>query len=179
MVRNPSLLRSRPFPTNSPFPSIIPKPNRNISLTNHRQQFLESTFPSYTTKPTPSAIAAAAKNDEKELDKEESTHTLTTTSLSIPNTITKFLLDQTIGAAVNTLAFSLAMSAFKGANFAQAWQMSKQDFWPIMSAGWRLWPLVCALNYTVVRTVEMRSLVGNLAGVGWNVYLSLVAGAGT
>lgn len=50
------------------------------------------------------------------------------------------------------------------------------EFWPIMKAGWKLWPAVSAVNYTAVRSVEGRSLVGSVAGMGWGVYLSLVSG---
>ncbi|KAL3422270.1 Mpv17/PMP22 family protein [Phlyctema vagabunda] len=140
------------------------------------QSFLESAFPSTYVTPSPSAIAAAATNNEKELDKEEKTHELLETKLHIRNTTIKFLLDQTVGAAINTLLFSLVFAGFKGANTEQAVQIAKQDFWPMMSAGWRLWPAVSAINYTLVSTIEGRSLVGSLAGIGWSVYLSLIAG---
>jgi hypothetical protein len=86
----------------------------------------------------------------------------------------KFSLDQTIGAAVNTILFSLAIAGFKGADFAGAVQAAREEFWPIMTAGWKLWPLVSAVNYTLVKSVEGRSLLGSLAGMGWGVYLSLV-----
>lgn len=56
--------------------------------------------------------------------------------------------------------------------------IARQDFWGLMKAGWKLWPAVSMLNFTVVRSVTARQLVGNLAGMGWNVYLSLVAGGG-
>ena len=42
-------------------------------------------------------------------------------------------------------------------------------------AGFKLWPFVSALNFTVVPT-EKRLLVGSLFGVIWAVYLSLVSG---
>jgi len=58
----------------------------------------------------------------------------------------------------------------------QAVQLTQQDFWPLMSAAWKLWPLVSAVNFTVVKSVETRNLVGSLAGMAWNVYLSLCAG---
>lgn len=56
--------------------------------------------------------------------------------------------------------------------------MSKQEFWPLMAAGWKLWPMISMLNFTVIRSVETRNLVGALAGMVWNVYLSLIAGGG-
>ena len=43
-----------------------------------------------------------------------------------------------------------------------------------MLAGLKLWPLVSLLNFTIV-PVEKRILVGSLVGVGWGIYLSLVA----
>jgi protein Mpv17 len=73
--------------------------------------------------------------------------------------------------------FSLVMAGLKGASWEQAVQIAREDFWGLVMAGWRLWPLVSAINYTFVRTVGMRALVGNLAGVGWSVYLSLVMGS--
>lgn len=45
-------------------------------------------------------------------------------------------------------------------------------------AGWKLWPAVSLLSFVGLRTVESRTLVGSLAGMGWGVYLSLVAGGG-
>ena len=58
----------------------------------------------------------------------------------------------------------------------QAVQICGQDFWGLMGAGWRLWPLVSAVNFTLVKSVETRNLVASLAGMGWNIYLSLCAG---
>jgi len=43
-----------------------------------------------------------------------------------------------------------------------------------MISGWKLWPLVSLLNFTLV-PVEKRVLVGNIVGLLWGVYLSLFA----
>jgi len=72
--------------------------------------------------------------------------------------------------------FSFVFAGFQGADFRQAIQISRQDFWALMSAGWKLWPAISLINFTVVKSVEKRNLVGALAGMVWNVYLSLVAG---
>lgn len=53
--------------------------------------------------------------------------------------------------------------------------MCHQEFWPIMVVGFKFWPLVSILNFTVV-PVDQRLLVGSLFGVVWAVYLSLVSG---
>jgi protein Mpv17 len=81
------------------------------------------------------------------------------------------LLDQTVGAALNVLAFSLVFAGFKGANFEQAVQIAKQDFWSLIFAGLKLWPWVSIVNFTLLK------LVGGLASLGWGVYLSLIAAA--
>jgi protein Mpv17 len=49
-----------------------------------------------------------------------------------------------------------------------------QDFWPIMIAGLKLWPLVSILCFTVV-PAEQRLLVGGLFGFVWAIYLSLMS----
>jgi len=52
--------------------------------------------------------------------------------------------------------------------------IAREEFWPLMKAGWTVWPAVSLLNYAAVKSVEGRALVGSLAGMGWGVYLSLV-----
>ncbi|KAG0651349.1 hypothetical protein D0Z07_1794 [Hyphodiscus hymeniophilus] len=140
------------------------------------QSYLESSFPSTYLVPSTTALKAAASSDEKELDREEKTHEILEAKLSIRNTIVKLLMDQTIGAAVNTLLFSLVFAGFRGTTLEQATQIAKQDFRGLMTAAWKLWPMVSAVNFTLIKSVETRNLVGSLAGMGWNIYLSLCAG---
>lgn len=113
------------------------------------------------------------------------------------------MLDQTLGAALNTLAFSFFNRALQQAmvdapvehsvfkaigywnsggaiefdkvDFAQVWQQSKDEFWPIIMAGWKLWPLVSTVNYSMVKDVQTRNLIGGAAGIGWGTYMSLMA----
>ncbi|KAH8169948.1 mpv17 / PMP22 family protein [Sarocladium implicatum] len=152
------------------------------------QDFLESTFPQYIQPPHPK------KTDEK---------TPPAPKFSILNTLIKFILDQSIGAALNTLAFTTFFSAihmamdpapritspFKAANYwvqagaidfgrvdyGRVWEESKLQMLPIMKAGWKLWPAVSLVNFTMLTTVEARGLVGGLAGIGWGIYMSIVA----
>ncbi len=53
---------------------------------------------------------------------------------------------------------------------------SRQEFWPMMMAGYKLWPLISLLGYGGLKSVEARQLLGSLAGLGWNIYLSLKIG---
>jgi len=142
-----------------------------------RQYFLESSLPSTYTTPSKAAIDAASKSNEAELDREEKTHEITEERLSIRNLIIKILLDQTVSASINTLMFSLAFAGFNGLGYADAWSEARDQFWDLMVAGWKLWPLVSLINFSVVKSVEGRNLVGNLAGLVWGIYLSLTTGS--
>jgi hypothetical protein len=152
-----------------------------------RQVFLESKFPAYPPPLHPK------KTDDKPPP----------AKLSVRNTAIKFALDQTVGSAVNTLLFSVVNRSlqeamadapritnpykaisywtraesldFSRVDFGTVWATALDEFWPIIQAGWKLWPFVSLFNYTVVKTVEGRNLVGSLAGLGWGVYMSLVA----
>ncbi|KAI9163264.1 hypothetical protein HJFPF1_04866 [Paramyrothecium foliicola] len=149
------------------------------------QEFLESSFPTYPTQ--------RRKPGEKPASKR----------LSLRNTIVKFILDQSIGAAFNTLFFSIFMRSLSAAmgnaprvtsvfdaatywttpgaidftrvHFDKIWAIALDEFWPIVQTGWKLWPAVSLINYTMVNTVEGRNLVGSTAGMVWGVYMSLIA----
>lgn len=119
------------------------------------------------------------------------------------NTSIKFLLDQTVGAAVNTLLYStftrsLRMASghaphitnvfkaveywtsphaidFSLVDFGIVWAEAKEEFWPLIFAGYKLWPFISLINFTFVKSVQGRNLVGALAGVAWGVYICLVS----
>ncbi|KAI7774212.1 mpv17 pmp22 family protein [Diaporthe eres] len=166
------------------------------------QDFLESTFPATKTVPSSEAIKSASGSNDKELDREAREGKLVETKLDVPNTIIKFILDQTIGAAFNTVMFSCFLHSIKQAmahralatdssdiafltsgnaiDYSQVdWRLvleqAKVEFYPIMKAGLSLWPMVSLFNFVVVKSVEGRNLVGSLAGVVWGIYMSMVA----
>ncbi|KAF2748959.1 hypothetical protein M011DRAFT_399478 [Sporormia fimetaria CBS 119925] len=135
------------------------------------QRFLEDQFPTTIRAPHP--------NTEKPHAKEQPQNVT-----SIRNIAIKFLLDMTIGAAVNTVLFLGFMSyvnAPVNAGLDQGmWDVVANDvrrkFWPLIVDGLKLWPAVSLMSFCVV-PVDKRVLVGSLVGVGWNVYLSLLVGA--
>ena len=122
-------------------------------------------------------------------------------TLSWRNTIIKLALDQSVGATVNTLAFSLFNHTLKQAmvnapvehsifkavgywnsggamefdkvDFTSVWEQSKAEFWPILTAGWRLWPLVSVVNFTMVKDLQTRNMIGGAAGIGWGTYMAM------
>ncbi|KAI0007033.1 hypothetical protein F4779DRAFT_593846 [Xylariaceae sp. FL0662B] len=154
--------------------------------------------------PTPDAVASAAANDEKALEQEEKDGKLVEPKLNLKTTAIKMVLDQTIGAAVNTFLFSLFMHSIQAAmarplgtplgspdksaqylasrgaidyskvDWLDVAARSRAEFYPIVVAGWRLWPLVSLINFVFVKSIEGRNLVGSLAGMGWGIYMSLL-----
>lgn len=157
-----------------------------------------------STSPTQEAIASASAGDEKALDREAreghlvEPSTTTSSKLSTKNTIAKMILDQTVGAAGNTFLFSVFIHSIQAAmagssdgtgggaaidysrvDWIYVLARSRAEFFALVVAGWRLWPLVSLVNFTLIKTVEGRNLVGGLAGVVWGVYMSLVAAAGS
>ncbi|KAI1758742.1 hypothetical protein GGR53DRAFT_516067 [Hypoxylon sp. FL1150] len=169
------------------------------------QEFLESSFPAYHVSPTPAAVASAAANDEKALEQEAKEGKLVEPKLNIRNTAIKMVLDQTVGAAVNTFLFSLFMHSIQkamvrspGTPFSTPDQSilyllsrgsidygkvdwtgvvarSRAEFYQILVAGWKVWPIVSLINFAFIQSIEGRNLVGSLAGVGWGIYMSLLA----
>ncbi len=84
-------------------------------------------------------------------------------------------MDQTIGNALNTFALSLAMAGFRGEDWREAIRSAGKEFWPLMILGLQVWPLFSLLCYVFIRSVKVRTLVGNLAGMGWLIYTTIVA----
>ncbi|KAI9753376.1 MAG: hypothetical protein M1815_006230 [Lichina confinis] len=93
--------------------------------------------------------------------------------INLRNTMVKWVLDQSLGAGLNTVAYIAAMSYFRGQTQAEVYGTVQKDFWPLFKAGLKLWPLVSLLNFTVV-PLHQRIVVCSLVGLGWGVYLSLV-----
>lgn len=122
-------------------------------------------------------------------------------ALSKRNTAIKFLLDQTVGAAVNTLLYSTFTRSLRRASshapritslskavsywlspdavdfsqvdFELVWAEAKEEFWPLVLAGSKLWPFVSLVNFTLIKSVQGRNLLGALAGVIWGIYICL------
>ncbi|KAL6794774.1 hypothetical protein GGI42DRAFT_135487 [Trichoderma sp. SZMC 28013] len=155
------------------------------------QDFLESTFPAHPSSNPPSTSKKSPSPSSPP-------------KLSLVNTIIKFLLDQTVGAALNTLLFSTFTHSLRQAmvhapritslpsaakywssagavdfnrvDFGHVWAAAKAEFWALMFAAAKLWPAVSLINFTLVKSVQGRNLVGALAGVAWGVYISLAMG---
>ncbi|PTB70953.1 hypothetical protein BBK36DRAFT_1155735 [Trichoderma citrinoviride] len=133
---------------------------------NYRwQEFLERMFPT-TTEPKDKSFKD--KSDKSSL----SAVTGTGGKLNMANTAAKFILDQALGAPINTLLFICLMGQLSSQSYNHIVSSVTSDFWPMLFAGYRVWPIVCLLNLVVV-PFDYRQLVGSVAGLGWGVFLSL------
>ncbi|KAK5733965.1 hypothetical protein LTR17_009236 [Elasticomyces elasticus] len=116
-----------------------------------------------TEKSTPTNPVKAAVKAEKKLN--------------LVNTLIKFCLDQTLGAAVNTVLFIAGIALLRGLSFDTIQQNVLEQFWPMIRAGQKLWPIVSVCQFTIV-PFEWRTLVGSTVGLFWGVLLSLMASPG-
>ncbi|KEQ72879.1 hypothetical protein M436DRAFT_47606 [Aureobasidium namibiae CBS 147.97] len=95
-------------------------------------------------------------------------------ALSIKNTAIKFALDQTFGAVVNNALFIVGIALLKGQSLDTALSALHTDLFPLLFAGQKLWPLVSIISFTLV-PFEHRTVFGGVIGIGWGVFLSLMA----
>jgi len=154
------------------------------------QSWLEATFPSRPAGSHPKKSDDKPKGEPK---------------LSVRNTIIKLVLDQTVSATFNTLAFSMYTRGLQAAmhhapretsitgairfwnspgsikfdevDWAGVWRVACDEFWGIYVDGLKVWPAVAVVNFTVVKDVQTRNLVGGMAGIAWGTYMSMLANA--
>jgi hypothetical protein len=101
--------------------------------------------------------------------------------MSKRNVFIKFLLDQTLGAMVNTLMFLVFMGYVNEPGAAagkieplQAVVKEINDkFWPMILDGYKFWPIVSLISFVWV-PVDKRVVFGCSVGVLWGIYLSLM-----
>lgn len=159
------------------------------------QAWLEATFPGYTQslansekeKLVDETVAGQSTSTDKPDSRSRNVKQAAVTSESAPepekpkeqlnirNTAVKFLLDQTVAAAFNTITFIMGMAMLRGQSWQHGWEETKTGFWPLLTAGQKLWPLVSIISLTLI-PVEQRMVFGGIVGVGWGIFLSLMSG---
>jgi hypothetical protein len=122
------------------------------------QEWLESTFPTL--------ISNGTRRDDNHKQRQ-------TLRRSKKNVLMKFIIDQTLGAATNTIVFIALTSLFKGNGVGQIVVDVQDNFVEMFMAGWRMWPFVSFANLSFVPW-EWRPVVGNTAGLCWGVYVTLM-----
>ncbi|CAO2651006.1 Nn.00g093030.m01.CDS01 [Neocucurbitaria sp. VM-36] len=102
------------------------------------------------------------------------------TRTSKTNILIKFLLDQTIGAVINTLMFLGYMGYVNASASQDAWghvaTECRNKTWPMMKDGYKFWPAISLISFVWV-PVDKRVVFGCSVGVIWGIYLSLMVDA--
>lgn len=91
------------------------------------------------------------------------------------NTALKWVVDCiTVGALLNTVVFLALTGLLKGRTFFQIGEAVKTDTIPIIVESYKIWPVASVINFVFV-PVEKRIVFLSAVGLGWGVYMSLVA----
>jgi protein Mpv17 len=135
------------------------------------QEWLEARFPS---KPgaTRAPPAPTSKDEKPAPDSTTPSPSSSIGGVDPRNTAIKFALDQTLGAAFNTILFVVGISLIKGKGWDASVKAVGEDGMDIYWAGVKLWPAVSLLSFTLI-PVKRRVLFGCLVGVVWGIILSL------
>ena len=137
------------------------------------QQFLESRFPGHERSPQQplhmfdvekqrhSSIGRDGEDDQKP-------------KLNMRNTIIKTLMDCTLGAIFNTVAFFVIMGVLKQQSIDLIWDNIRHETIGVIVAGFKIWPLASFISFSCVH-VEHRIVFLSFIALIWGIYMSLVA----
>lgn len=94
--------------------------------------------------------------------------------ISWRNVLAKLLLDQTIGLFISSTVFLTCTNIARVPHPLLVFPVIKEKLWPLVKAGWHLWPLVAMCNFLWV-PVRSRVLVAVCVGFGWSIFLSIIS----
>ncbi|KAI5810799.1 hypothetical protein BZA77DRAFT_326612 [Pyronema omphalodes] len=104
--------------------------------------------------------------------KTEKENSAVKTKLSKSNIIKKFAIDQLLGAPINTVLFLAFMGYMRGFTGDALKTYVIEEFWPLTSAGLKLWPAVSLISFAVI-PADKRIIFGSIIALGWNIFLGL------
>lgn len=93
-------------------------------------------------------------------------------NLSWRNVMAKLILDQTVGLLITSTVFLTITNIARVQNPLLVFAVIRERMWPLVKAGWHLWPLVAMCNFLWV-PVRSRVLVAVIVGFGWSIFLSI------
>ena len=136
-------------------------------INTHWQHYLEEKFPTKMSAPD---------SDTKRLnqnDRSFAKNTAGESSISWLNVAIKLALDQTLGLFVLNVIFLTIMN-IEHIDEPETLLLAVQNrIFPILRAGWKIWPLVALTNFIFV-PVDQRVLLISCVGFGWNIFLSFL-----
>ena len=66
---------------------------------------------------------------------------------SVPS---KIFLDQTLYLAFYNTVYYVSLTVLAGKSVGEAWEEYTKQWWLLLSSGWKLWPLVGIVTYTLI-----------------------------
>jgi hypothetical protein len=90
------------------------------------------------------------------------------------NVLAKLILDQTIGLAISGSVFLICTNIARVESPLMVLDVIGNRLWPLIKAGWHIWPLVAICNFLWV-PLRSRVLVAVCVGFGWSIFLSIFA----
>lgn len=94
--------------------------------------------------------------------------------VSYRNIFLKLLLDQTLGLLISGCIFLVCTNIMRVQHLSGLGLVLRARIFPLMKAGWHIWPLVAICNFLWV-PVRSRVLVAVCVGFGWSIFLSIFA----
>ncbi|KAF7554473.1 hypothetical protein G7Z17_g2892 [Cylindrodendrum hubeiense] len=94
--------------------------------------------------------------------------------VSYRNVMAKLILDQTLGLFISGCTFLICTNLMRVEHLAMVFPVIQDKIWPLIKAGWHIWPLVAVCNFLWV-PVRSRVLVAVCIGFGWSIFLSVFA----
>ncbi|KFA60281.1 hypothetical protein S40285_07383 [Stachybotrys chlorohalonatus IBT 40285] len=94
--------------------------------------------------------------------------------LSWRNLLAKLVVDQTLGLVISGSIFLICTNAARVSSPAELVAIIRARIFPLIRAGWHIWPLIALLNFMFV-PVRSRVLVAVIVGFGWSIFLSIFA----
>lgn len=84
--------------------------------------------------------------------------------------LVKTLLDQTIFSIPFNALYFYQLGLLEGRSFDYIQHKLSSEFWTLMIANWKVWPLVNIINFKFVPN-NLRVLFGNFIGFLWTIYV--------
>jgi len=88
--------------------------------------------------------------------------------------LAKVAVDQSLYASTYNVCFFVALGLLSLNSPKEVWNNVRSKFWPVLRAGWRLWPFLHIITYTVIPT-QHKLLWVNSCELVWVTFLSLIA----
>ncbi|GAA6010779.1 hypothetical protein JCM10207_005838 [Rhodosporidiobolus poonsookiae] len=91
--------------------------------------------------------------------------------ISVVQLAKRVAADQLGMAPISLFIFLMSMSVLEGLNEEETWQKIKDNYWPILSVNWQVWPLLQLLNFRYI-PLRYRVPFGSIMGIFWTAFLS-------